>query len=217
MKTNIFLIFKYWRANKIQFAKVTASIVILVVLMMVSVLTERTECRRAFENMMYGKGSTSYTYADLSEEIFSEMQSDELVEDIGRTAVCGKLGNEYQQYTYGAYLDSSAENLEYLKLAAGRFPTAAGEAALYDYILEDLFLATEPASFIGREITLSQFNFGEGNSTGDCVGEITLKIVGIIQKDELREQKEYLSGWIGYGNFAVRNTVFGYDRANEIA
>ena len=76
MKTNIFLIFKYWRANKIQFAKVTASIVILVVLMMVSVLTERTECRRAFENMLYGKGSTSYTYADLSEEIFSEMQSD---------------------------------------------------------------------------------------------------------------------------------------------
>ena len=168
-------------------------------------LRKTTECRRAFENMLYGKGNTSYTYADLSEEIFSEMQSDELVEDIGRTAVCGKLVNEYQQYTYGAYLDSSAENLEYLKLAAGRFPTAAGEAALYDYILEDLFFTTEPASFIGREITLSQFNFGEGNSTGERVGEITLKIVGIIQKDELREQKEYLSGWIGYGNFSVKS------------
>lgn len=172
---------------------------------MVSVLMERTECRRAFENMLYGKGNTSYTYADLPEEIFSEMQSDELVEDIGRTAVCGKLGNEYQQYTYGAYLDSSAENLEYLKLAAGRFPTASGEAALYDYILEDLFFTTEPASLIGKEITLSQFNFGEGNSTGERVGEITLKITGVICTDELREQKEYLSGWIGYGNSSVKS------------
>lgn len=167
MKTNIFLIFRYWKANKIQFAKMITSVVILVVLMIVSVLMERTECRRAFENVLYGHGIASYSFADLSEEAFSEMQSDELVEMIGRTAICGKLGNEYQQYTYGAYMDSYAEELEYLKLAAGRFPSASGEVALYDYIIEDLFVTAEPTTYIGKTITLSKYAFGEGNTTGE--------------------------------------------------
>ncbi len=205
MKTNIFLIYRYWKANKIQFAKMIASIVILVVLIIVSILTERTESRRAFENMLYGKGSASYNFTDLTDEIFSEMQSDELVEMIGRTAVCGKLGNEYQQYTYGAYMDSYAEELEYLRLAAGRFPAASGEVTLYDYILEDMFLTTEPTSYIGEKITLSQFDFGTGNATGEFVGKLTLKIVGVICTDELREQKEYSPGWIGHTDFSVKS------------
>lgn len=205
MKTNIFLIYRYWKANKNQFAKMIASIVILVVLIIVSILTERTESRRAFENMLYGKGSASYTFTDLTDEIFSEMQADELVEMIGRTAVCGKLGNEYQQYTYGTYLDSSAEELEYLRLAAGRFPSDSGEVALYDYILEDMFFTTEPTSYIGKEITLSQYDFGTGNSTGEFVGKLTLKVVGVICTDELREQKEYGSGWIGHTDFSVKS------------
>lgn len=205
MKTNIFLIYRYWKANKIQFAKMIASIVILVVLIIVSILTERTESRRAFENMLYGKGSASYTFTDLTDEIFSEMQADELVEMIGRTAVCGKLGNEYYQYTYGTYMDRSAEELEYLRLAAGRFPSASGEVTLYDYILEDMFFTTEPTSYIGKEITLSQFDFGTGNSTGEFVCEITLKVVGVICTDELREQKEYGSGWIGHTDFSVKS------------
>lgn len=205
MKTNIFLIYRYWKSNKIQFAKMIASIVILVVLIIVSILTERTESRRAFENMLYGKGAASYTFADMLDEIFSEMQADELVEMIGRTAVCGKLGNEYQQYTYGTYLDRSAEKLEYLKLSAGRFPSASGEVTLYDYILEDMFITTEPTSYIGKEITLSQFDFGTGNSTGKYIGELTLKVVGVVCTDELREQKEYGSGWIGHSDFSVKS------------
>lgn len=205
MKTNVFLIYRYWKANKLQLAKMIASIVILVVLMIVSVLMERTESRRAFENMLYGKGSASYTFADLSDEIYNEMQSDELVEAIGRTAICGKLGNDYYQYTYGAYMDSSAEELEYLRLSAGRFPTASGEVALYDYILEDMLFTTEPNSCIGEKITLSQYDFATGNATGDRIGELTLKIVGIICTDELREQKEYMAGWIGHGNFSIKS------------
>ena len=205
LKTNFFLIYRYWKTNKLQFAKMITSIVILVVLIIVSVLMERTESRRAFENMLYGKGRASYIFADLSDEIYREMQSDQLVEDIGRTAICGKLGNEYQKYTYGAYMDSSAEELEYLRLAAGRFPTTSGEVALYDYVLEDIFFTTEPMSYIGKEITLSQFNFGEGNASGECIGELTLKVVGVICTDELREQKEYVAGWMGHGDFSVKS------------
>lgn len=205
MKINLFLIYRYWRANKKQFVKVIASVVILVVLIIVSVLMERTESRRAFENILYGKGNTSYTFTNLPKEAFNEMQTDELVEAIGRTAVCGKLGNEYQQYTYGAYVDSSAEELEYLKLAAGRFPSASGEAALYDYILEDMFFTTEPVSYIGEKITMSQFDFGTGNATGEHIGELTLEVVGVICTDELREQKEYVAGWIGHEDFLVKS------------
>lgn len=205
MKTNVFLIHKYWKANKIQFAKMITSVVILVVLMIVSVLMERTECRRAFENVLYGHGIASYSFADLSEEAFFEMQSDELVEMIGRTAICGKLGNEYQQYTYGAYMDSYAEKLEYLKLAAGRFPSASGEVALYDYIIEDLFVTAEPTTYIGKTITLSKYAFGEGNTTGELAGDITLKVVGVICTEQSRAQKEYSSGWIGHIDFSVKS------------
>ena len=205
MKTNIFLIYRYWKANKIQFAKMIISVVILVVLMIVSVLMERTECRRAFENVLYGHGIESYTFADLSEEAFAEMQSDELVEMIGRTAICGKLGNEYQQYTYGAYMDSCADELEYLKLAAGRFPSASGEVALYDYIIEDLFVTAEPTDYIGENITLSQYAFGDGNATGELVDDITLKVVGVICTDLSRAQKEYGVGWIGHIDFSIKS------------
>ncbi|MCM1023459.1 MAG: hypothetical protein NC395_05305 [Prevotella sp.] len=181
------------------------SIVILAALMTVSVLIERTECRRAFENVLYGHGLASYTYADLTEEIFDEMRSDELVETAGRTAVCGKLGNEYQQYTYGAYMDSYAEELEYLKLAGGRFPSASGEAALYDYIIEDLFVTNDPTAYIGENVTMSEYDFGDGNGTGEPVGDITLKIVGVISTDLSRAQKEYGSGWIGHIDFSVKS------------
>ena len=69
MKTNIFLIYKYWKANKIQFAKMITSVVILVVLMIVSVLMERTECRRAFENVLYGHGTHSNTHPTLTTKL----------------------------------------------------------------------------------------------------------------------------------------------------
>lgn len=41
---------------------------------------------------------------------------------IGRTAICGKLGNDKTQYTYGTYIDDTAEELEYVNLSSGRFP-----------------------------------------------------------------------------------------------
>ena len=50
---------------------------------------------------------------------------------IGRTAICGKLGNDKTQYTYGTYIDDAAEDLEYVKLSSGRFPEKTGEAGGY--------------------------------------------------------------------------------------
>ena len=210
MKTNIFLIYKYWKANKNQFVKMLIPIVILTVLILAAILMERTECRRTFEEMLFHFGTGSYTYLDLSEEILDEMQSDELVQDMGNIAVCGKLGDEYRQYTYGAYIDDRAEELEHLKLTAGRFPSAPGEVTLYDHVLEDQFFTSDPKTYIGKNITFSKYDFGIGNAAGECIGNIELKIVGIIDGGYFRNEKETSPGFIGAGDLKTKSTPVIY-------
>ena len=53
MKTNLFLIRKYWRRHKLQFAKITAAIMFLTALVTVSLLIERTELRRELQGYQY--------------------------------------------------------------------------------------------------------------------------------------------------------------------
>ncbi len=177
------------------------SVAILFDLLFVSTLLTRTEKRRDFERMLYGYGNRSWVYFDLSDEAYAEMKADELVEKIGQTAIYGKLGDENQQYTYGAYLDKESEELEYNKLLAGHMPQNPGEAAIYDCVLEDLFFAAEPTEYLGEEITLTRYDFGTGNATGEKNGEATVKIVGIIESDILRVDKEINPGWLGYIDF----------------
>ncbi len=196
MKTDIFLIYRYWKAHKNQLFRMLISIVILTVLLLVSILMVRTECRRTFEEYLYGKGASTYMYLDLSEEAYADMQTDELYESGGQVAIYGKMGNDANQYTCGAYLDENAADLEYLKLTAGRFPESAGEAAVYDYVIEDNYFTSDAESYLGVEITLQTYDFQEGsNWTGEQTGEETVKIVGIIETDDLRETKEYGSIW----------------------
>lgn len=200
MKTDFLLIRNYWRYNKKQFFSILVSIFILMSLLVVAVLLERTECRRKFEDVLYGYGSGNRTYRDMDVEDYEKLCEDERVDAIGRIEVGGKMGNESAQYTFGAYLDDSSENLEYLKLSSGRFPEKAGEIAIYDYVLKEMFFTTDPDSYIGKEITLQQYDFlsENTNETGDLVGERTFTITGIISEDERRSLKEYATGWEGH-------------------
>lgn len=168
MKTNLFLIRKYWQRHKLQFVKIVTAIMFLTALLTTSLLIERTKLRRELQNYqyLYGLGSEvhSGTLSDdgrftrdkqISDEKMNILRSDERVERVGKTAVFGKIGDEYRQYTCGAYYDDNARELENLELIAGRFPEHSGEAAIYDYIAENLFFEAEPENAVGRNITLA--------------------------------------------------------------
>lgn len=206
MKTNLFLIKKYWQRHKLQFAKIAAAIMFLTALVTTSLLIERTELRRELRDIQLRNGLGSMVYGGnlnggrfirdklISDEQLEILREDERVERVGKAAILGKIGDERRQYTCGAYYDENARELENLELLAGRFPESSGEAAIHDYIAENLFFEFEPQNALGREITLDLFNFdGNTNKTGAKAGELTIKIVGVIKSSANpgRPDKEY--------------------------
>lgn len=206
MKTNLFLIQKYWQRHKLQFAKIVAAIMFLTALVTTSLLIERTELRRELRDIQFRNGLGSVVYGGnlnggrfirdklISDEQLDILREDERVERVGKAAIFGKIGDERRQYTCGAYFDENARALENLELIAGRFPESSGEAAIHDYIAENMFFEFDPENAIGKEITLDLFGFeGDTNNTGDKTGKITVKIVGIIKSSPNpgRPDKEY--------------------------
>ena len=197
MKTNLFLITKYWRYHKKQFASMLTSIVILTAFLLIALLMERTECRRQYDDKLRGSSKTFYLYSNLGSDAYEEMSEDKRVSMIGRTAICGKLGNDKTQYTYGTYIDDAAEKLEYVKLSSGRFPEKTGEAALYDYVLEDMFFTVDPDSYVGKEVTFDSYELDDTYlvRTGRHVGQITFTITGVLCTDSRRDLKENRVDW----------------------
>ena len=88
MKTNLFLITKYWRYHKKQFASMLTSIVILTAFLLIALLMERTECRRQYDDKLRGSSKTFYLYSNLGSDAYEEMSQDKRVSMIGRTAIC---------------------------------------------------------------------------------------------------------------------------------
>ena len=197
MKTNLFLITKYWRYHKKQFASMLTSIVILTAFLLIALLMERTECRRQYDDKLRGSSKTFYLYSNLGSDAYEEMSQDKRVSMIGRTAICGKLGNDKTQYTYGTYIDDAAEELEYVKLSSGRFPEKTGEAAVYDYVLEDMFFTVDPDSYVGKEVTFDSYDLDDTYllRTGRHVGQITFTITGVLCTDSRRDLKENRVDW----------------------
>lgn len=197
MKTNLFLITKYWRYHKKQFASMLTSIVILTAFLLIALLMERTECRRQYDDKLRGSSKTFYLYSNLGSDAYEEMSEDKRVSMIGRTAICGKLGNDKTQYTYGTYIDDAAEDLEYVKLSSGRFPEKTGEAAVYDYVLEDMFFTVDPDSYVGKEVTFDSYDLDDTYllRTGRHVGQITFTITGVLCTDSRRDLKENRVDW----------------------
>ena len=224
MKTNLFLIRKYWRRHKLQFAKITAAIMFLTALVTVSLLIERTELRRELQGYQYRYGLGTEVregnisdggriiYNDhISDEALDMLRADERVERVGKAAIFGKIGDARRQYTCGAYYDDNARELENLELIAGHFPERSGEAAIHDYIAENLFFEFDPENAVGKEITLDLFGFeGSTNNTGEKIGEITVKIVGVIRSNPQRDDKEYYQFFNNGGKTLSTPVVYLY-------
>lgn len=190
MKTDFYLIYKYWKFNKKQLIKVLSAIVFLVATLSVSVLMERTQLRRQYDSLLCEFGAYTFAFDDVSDDSYSQLANEDEVEKIGKISVFGRLGNDNTGYAFGAYDSQAAKELDYLKLKSGRLPENSGEAAVYDYVLEQLYFTDNTDDFLNTEITLSQYDF-DGVKTGDK----TIKIVGIIESYKNRSLTEFSEYW----------------------
>lgn len=196
MKTNLFLIFKYWKAHKGQFAAVIFSAAFLAAIVLLAGLIGRTELRRTYEFYLYEFGKQSHTYFDISDEIYDEMRSDERVDDIGQILVWGKIGNGSYEYTYGAYLDDSARRLENLDVIAGHMPEKTGEIALYEHAAADLLFSAEADDCIGKTVTLKKYASGASEAEKENSLFEAYTVTGVIRKTYHRE-RDYLEFYTG--------------------
>ena len=191
LKTNLFLIFKYWKAHKGQFLAVIFSAAFLAAIVLLAGLMGRTELRRTYEYYLYEYGKQSHTYFDISDEIYDELCNDERIEDIGQILVCGKIGDGHYEYTYGAYLDDSARMLENLYLVAGRMPEKSGEIALYEYAVADLLLSVNADDCIGETISLKKYDPDASDDEKESSPFAEYTVTGII-RDSFRRNRDYL-------------------------
>lgn len=196
MKTNLFLIFKYWKAHKGQFAAVIFSAAFLAAIVLLAGLMGRTELRRTYEFNLYEFGKQSHTYFDIPDEIYDEMRSDERTEDIGQILVCGKLGNGSYEYTCGAYLDDSARKLENLYMVAGRMPEKSGEIAVYEHAAADLLFSAEADDCIGKTVTLKKYASNASDAEKESSPLETYTVTGVIRYTHHRE-RDYLEFYTG--------------------
>ncbi len=196
MHLSLLLIYRYWTAHKKQFFLIILAVVLLVIFLTTALLLTRTQLRRDYASGLYEKGYATLYYTDVSDDIYDDMLNNELVEDIGQMATYGKIGNDTHNYTFGAYLDDYAENLEYIPITAGRFPKKSGEVALFDTVIEEIFFTTEPEDYLNKQITLQVYpNDETGQPAETAQDEITLTVVGILEDTQSRDNKEILPAW----------------------
>lgn len=211
MKTDFYLIYKYWKFNKKQLIKVLSAIVFLVATLAVSVLMERTELRRQYDSLLCEFGAYTFAFDNISDDSYLRLGNEQEVEGIGKISVFGRLGNDNNSYAFGAYADKTAKELDYLELKSGRMPENSGEAAVYDYVLKELYFTDNTDDFLNTEITLSQYDFeGAKTDTG------TIKIVGIIESYENRSLTEFSEYWAMYVDVPMPSFILPFEDCKNL-
>ncbi len=211
MKTDLYLIRKYWLKNKSHLIKLLISIILLVTMLLFVTLIEQTECRRKYDHIKRKCGASNIIFNNVSDDIYNELSEQPEVKDIGRIFVCGNLGDSGIKYSYGYYEDKTAEKLDYLEMLMGRMPEKNGEVAVYDYALEELYPGSSFKDILNSEIQLKEYDF-ENNYSGD----IFLKVVGIIKSYDTRELTECSNLWQLY-TATPMPSVFLYSDACQVS
>ena len=175
MKTDLFLIRKYWTKNKKQLFKLLLSIILLVAIIIVANLCEITECRRKYDDIKHSYNACNIVLEYLSDEEYETISDYPEVDKIARVFTCGRLGSQSISFSYGCYENELAEKLDYLELSYGRLPEKSGETTIYEFALLEMFPNIEIEEMLDKEIELSDYDL-DGNNKG----KRKLKIVGII-------------------------------------
>lgn len=181
MKTNLFLIHKYWSKHKKQAVMVLSSIVILIASVLCSLLLQVMEQRRELHRIYDSMGHYSMCLAGVDDSIIDSLANNNDIEKIGKITVVGMVGLE--NLAIGS-ADSIGIELLHYPLKEGNLPTKKGEIAISELVLPKIAAMKE----IGDTVTL---DFTDSN--GDTLQKSWI-LVGIIDENTSRDDNEYSKG-----------------------
>jgi ABC-type antimicrobial peptide transport system permease subunit len=195
MKTDIFVILKYWKMHKKQAISILLAFVLLISYIFISLCIVRTELRRIYFDNQVSNTSTQYIsngcgrynliFYNISEDASVKLAEDELVEKSSCFYTVGYMGNSDCRYTAGYYPDEKSFDMTGSVLTEGKLPEKSGEIAVSELVLERLAISAE----IGDTISLTSYEDtqAESGSTKEY------KLVGIIKDDGEKSERETCS------------------------
>lgn len=172
MHTDIHFLFRYWYRNKRSFLTIVLSVAFLVIMLLVTLLFERTDLRRELHEYYNADGAFDIEYRNVDEDTLSLLQNDSSIEVIGEIYCIGKVQFGNYSATVGAFKDSAAQALAHYPMTEGRLPERAGEIAL----TESLKYTFCPFSEVGDMVTLPIMDMD-----GETFNETQHTLVGILE------------------------------------
>lgn len=212
MRTDLFLITKYWKKHKKHFFRLMASIIVIASMLLFVILIEQTECRRKYDTAKHALGAANIIFQNVDDEVYKQISNMPETKDCGRIFVDGFMGNEEAQYTYGCYENEEAQKLDYLELINGRMPKKSGEIAVYDFVLQELYKIQNINECIGNSIVLKKYDFQKKE-----IGEMSMTIVGVIKSNELRTLTESSADWNIYTDIPMPSFIVNINDCDNIA
>lgn len=170
MKTDIFVLVRYWNRHRKQLFSVVLSVILLVAMLTLALLFERTDNRRELHEYYDASGAFDRAYVNVDAETIGYLQGCAVVEEIGRMQCVGRVHLGDSQYTVGAFADESSQRLAHYPLLSGRFPMQGDELA----VTQDFLNRYAPLARIGEQITLFVTDL-----TGD-IRQQDYTLVGIV-------------------------------------
>lgn len=171
MNTDLKFLFRYWKRNKRSFITIIMSVALLVTMLLVTLLFERTDIRRELHDYYNTDGAFDIEYRNVDKDTISLIKNNSTVDKIGEIYCVGKVKYGDFSATVGAFKDRVAEELAHYPVMSGKLPECSSEISLTES-LKNTFC---PSAKIGETITLEIFDINGENSK-----EIKYTLVGIL-------------------------------------
>ncbi|AUG58361.1 FtsX-like permease family protein [Acetivibrio saccincola] len=198
MKTELFLLKKYWMSHKKQALSILISIIIMSSAVMFISLLTRSEDRYSFHESLDMCGNFDEGLYNLTEEEIELLKEQEEIDLIGKTIVFGRIGSpDYSDRTVavGYFDDDIEKELMHLPISKGRFPEKEDEIAVEMSTL--ISMNIQP--LVGGEIKFVLYGMDK-----KLIGEKAYTLVGII--DDL-----------SYNSFRENNDISNLDPWNYVS
>jgi putative ABC transport system permease protein len=174
VKTELFLLKKYWMSHKKQALSILVSIIIMSSAVMFISLLTRSENRYSFHEVLDMCGNFDGGLYNATESEIDLIKEQDEMNQTGKTVVFGRIGNfDYSEHTVavGYFEDDTAKELMHLPISQGKFPEKENE------------IAVEVSTLISMNIQPligSELNFILYDMDIQPIEEKTYTLVGVI-------------------------------------
>ena len=172
MLTDVKFLIKYWRFHKKSFLTILLSVMFLAIMIIVSLLTERSDLRRDLHTYYDAGGAFDFEYLNVDDDSLAFIKNNDTVEVSGEVYCVGKAEYAGSAVTFGAFKDEAAAELAHYPMEKGRLPRSTGEITLSRGIYNTFC----PFAEIGETVTIPMYD-----ADGTLIDETERTLVGIME------------------------------------